>query len=54
MWQAVQISIAGICGVMLGIFLLYLTVRITGFATDKIEKRTSAKGEQKTKAEPKK
>ncbi|MFW5901653.1 MAG: hypothetical protein ACOCTS_01300 [Thermodesulfobacteriota bacterium] len=47
MWQAVQISIAGICGVMLGIFLLYLTVRITGFVTDKIEKRTSAKAEQK-------
>jgi len=47
MWQAVQISIAGICGVMLGIFLLYLTVRITGFVTDKIEKRSTAKEEQK-------
>ena len=54
MWQAVQISIAGICGVLLGILLLYLTVRITGFATDKIAKKASAKEEQKAREDEKK
>lgn len=36
MWQAVQISIAGICGVMAAIFLLYCTVRLSGYITGKI------------------
>lgn len=45
MWQAVQISITGISGVMLGIFLLYLTVQITSFITTQIEKKTKAKEE---------
>ncbi|MFW5874928.1 MAG: hypothetical protein ACOCUC_01695 [bacterium] len=39
MWQAVQISIAGICGVMVAIFLLYCTVLLTGFITGKIEQK---------------
>jgi len=39
MWQAVQISIAGICGVMAGILLLYCTVRLIGYVTEKIEKK---------------
>lgn len=38
MWQAVQISIAGICGVMAAILLLYFTVRISGYITSKIVK----------------
>lgn len=42
MWESVQISIAGICGVMAGIFLLYCTVRITGYVTAKIEKKGKA------------
>ncbi|MFP4034318.1 MAG: hypothetical protein ACLFT5_02300 [Desulfovermiculus sp.] len=44
MWQAIQVSIAGICGVMFGIFLLYCTVRLTAYVTDKIEKRGKANG----------
>ncbi len=40
MWQAVQISIAGICGVMAAIVLLYCTVRISGYITSKIEKNS--------------
>ena len=39
MWQAVQISIAGICGVMAAILLLYLTVRLSGYITGKMEKK---------------
>lgn len=39
MGQAVQVSIAGICGVMVCIFLLYCTVRFTAYVTDKIEKK---------------
>ncbi|MCF8024492.1 MAG: hypothetical protein K9K82_03270 [Desulfobacteraceae bacterium] len=39
MWQAVQISIAGICGVMVAILLLYFTVRVSGYITGKIEKK---------------
>jgi Na+-transporting methylmalonyl-CoA/oxaloacetate decarboxylase gamma subunit len=50
MAEAVQISIAGILGVMAGIFLLYLTVRVTGFVTDGIEKRKKEK-EEKQKEE---
>jgi Na+-transporting methylmalonyl-CoA/oxaloacetate decarboxylase gamma subunit len=46
MGQAVQVSIAGICGVMLGIFLLYLTVQVTGVVTARIGKKTKANEEQ--------
>lgn len=46
MWQAVQVSIAGICGVMAAIFLLYCTVLLTGFLTGKIEQQKK-KGESK-------
>ena len=45
MWQAVQVGIAGICGVMLGIFLLYLTIEVSGLLTAQIEKKS--KEEQK-------
>jgi hypothetical protein len=44
MWQAIEVSIAGICGVMFGIFLLYCTVRLSGYVTDKIEKRGKKDG----------
>ncbi len=39
MWQAAQVSIAGISGVMIAICLLYLTVRVSGHITAKIEKK---------------
>ncbi len=39
MWEAVQVSIAGICGVMVTIFLLYCTVRLSGFISEKIEQK---------------
>lgn len=39
MWEALQISIAGICGVIAAILLLYFTVRISGYITGKIEKK---------------
>ncbi len=39
MGQAVQISIAGICGVMAAIFLLYCTVLLSGYLIGKIEKK---------------
>jgi|GEM_PF-3567964 hypothetical protein len=44
MWESVQISIVGICGVMAGIFLLYCTVLIAGYVTAKIEKKGKADG----------
>jgi len=42
MWQAVQISIAGISAVMAGILLLYCTVRITGSVSDRIQGKNKA------------
>ncbi len=39
MWQAVQVSIAGIGGVMAAIFLLYCTVLLAGYITGRIESR---------------
>jgi hypothetical protein len=37
--QAINISIAGICGVLFGILLLFLTVKVTTWVTDRIEKK---------------
>ncbi len=39
MSQMINISIAGVSGVMIGIFLLYLSVRVTCWCCDKIEKK---------------
>ncbi len=41
--QMVNISIAGVAGVMIGIFLLYLSVRITCWCCDKIENKREKK-----------
>ncbi len=39
MSQMINISIAGVSGVMVGIFLLYLSVRVMCWCCDKIEKK---------------
>ena len=46
MWQAVEISIAGISGVMAAIFLLYCTVRLSGYLTGKFETRKGEKADE--------
>ncbi|MFP4256437.1 MAG: hypothetical protein ACLFQ9_06215 [Desulfobacterales bacterium] len=46
MWQAVQISIAGICGVMAAILLLYCTVILAGFISGKTEKKKQGDGNE--------
>jgi hypothetical protein len=45
MWQAVQIAIAGISGVMAAIFLLYCTIRLSGYFTGKWEQNKGDKAD---------
>lgn len=41
--EAINVSIAGISGVVIGIFLLFCVIRITSWAIDKIEKKKETK-----------
>jgi Na+-transporting methylmalonyl-CoA/oxaloacetate decarboxylase gamma subunit len=44
MWEAAQISIAGICAVMAGISLLYLAVRAAGYLAERLERKGGPDG----------